>query len=371
MKNDRTFLEKLLDGAEVEWKPLKKLCNFISTGKLNANAMEENGIYPFFTCNEKPYKINSYAFDMEAILISGNGSQVGHLNYFKGKFNAYQRTYVIGDFSNNILVMYLYHYLNFKLRNYITINSKKGSVPYITLPMLENFEVPIPPLPVQTEIVRILDALTALTNELTNELTLRQKQYQYYQGKLLDRVNKVKWEPLGKLTSIKTGQSVSKNSISQNPGIYPVINSGREPLGFINEWNTENDPIGITTRGAGVGSITWQEGKYFRGNLNYSVTIKSESKLTVRFLYYILRHFQKEIHSLCSFTGIPALNASELKKLLIPIPPLKEQQYIVSILDKFDGLTNSITEGLPLAIEQSQNRYEYYREMLLNFPKSN
>ena len=158
MKNNRTFLDKLLDGAEVEWKPLKKVCNFISTGKLNANAMDENGIYPFFTCNEKPYKINNYAFDMEAILISGNGSQVGHLNYFKGKFNAYQRTYVIGEFDNNTLVMYLYHYLNFKLRDYITINSKKGSVPYITLPMLEKFEIPIPPLSVQTEIVRILDA---------------------------------------------------------------------------------------------------------------------------------------------------------------------------------------------------------------------
>ncbi|MEX4782360.1 restriction endonuclease subunit S [Haemophilus influenzae] len=185
MKNNRTFLEKLLDGSEVEWKPLKKVCNFISTGKLNANAMDENGIYPFFTCNEKPYKINNYAFDMEAILISGNGSQVGHLNYFKGKFNAYQRTYVIGEFDNNTLVMYLYHYLNFKLRDYITINSKKGSVPYITLPMLEKFEIPIPPLSVQTEIVKILDALTALTSELTSELILRQKQYEYYREKLL------------------------------------------------------------------------------------------------------------------------------------------------------------------------------------------
>lgn len=183
MKNNRTFLEKLLDGSEVEWKPLKKVCNFISTGKLNA--MDENGIYPFFTCNEKPYKINNYAFDMEAILISGNGSQVGHLNYFKGKFNAYQRTYVIGEFDNNTLVMYLYHYLNFKLRDYITINSKKGSVPYITLPMLEKFEIPIPPLSVQTEIVKILDALTALTSELTSELILRQKQYEYYREKLL------------------------------------------------------------------------------------------------------------------------------------------------------------------------------------------
>ncbi|MFC2436279.1 MAG: restriction endonuclease subunit S [Aggregatibacter sp.] len=184
--------------------------------------------------------------------------------------------------------------------------------------------------------------------------------------KLLDG-GEVKWKPLGKVTDIKTGQSVSKNIIAQNPGIYPVINSGRETLGFINVWNTENDPIGITTRGAGVGSITWQEGKYFRGNLNYSVTIKSDCKLNVRFLYHILLHLQKEIHNLCSFTGIPALNASELKKLEISIPAIEEQQRIVSILDKFETLTNSITEGLPLAIEQSQKRYEYYRELLLNF----
>ena len=173
----------------------------------------------------------------------------------------------------------------------------------------------------------------------------------------------IEWKPLGKVTDIKTGQSVSKNIIAQNPGIYPVINSGREPLGFINEWNTENDPIGITTRGAGVGSITWQEGKYFRGNLNYSVTIKSEYELNVRFLYHILLHFQKEIHNLCSFTGIPALNASELKKLEIPIPPLPVQTEIVKILDALTALTSELTSELTLRRKQ----YEYYREKLLSF----
>ena len=179
--------------------------------------------------------------------------------------------------------------------------------------------------------------------------------------KLLDGAE-VEWKPLGKVTDIKTGQSVSKNIIAQNPGIYPVINSGREPLGFINEWNTENDPIGITTRGAGVGSITWQEGKYFRGNLNYSVTIKSEYELNVRFLYHILLHFQKEIHNLCSFTGIPALNASELKKLEIPIPSLPVQTEIVKILDALTALTSELTSELTLRRKQ----YEYYREKLLS-----
>lgn len=179
--------------------------------------------------------------------------------------------------------------------------------------------------------------------------------------KLLDGAE-VEWKSLGKVTDIKTGQSVSKNIIAQNSGIYPVINSGREPLGFINEWNTENDPIGITTRGAGVGSITWQEGKYFRGNLNYSVTIKSEYELNVRFLYHVLLHFQKEIHNLCSFTGIPALNASELKKLEIPIPPLSVQTEIVKILDALTALTSELTRELILR----QKQYEYYREKLLS-----
>ncbi|HHA3746515.1 TPA: restriction endonuclease subunit S [Neisseria meningitidis] len=172
----------------------------------------------------------------------------------------------------------------------------------------------------------------------------------------------VEWKPLGGengIAIIKTGQAVSKQKISNNIGSYPVINSGKEPLGYIDEWNTENDPIGITTRGAGVGSITWQEGRYFRGNLNYAVTIKNRTELDVRFLYHILLEFEQEIHALCTFTGIPALNASNLKKLLIPIPPLETQQKIVKILDKSTELEAE------LALRKRQ--YRYYRDFLLDF----
>lgn len=170
---------------------------------------------------------------------------------------------------------------------------------------------------------------------------------------------KVEWQELGDVAVIKTGQAVSKQKISDNQGIYPVINSGREPLGYIDEWNTENDPIGITTRGAGVGSITWQEGKYFRGNLNYSVTIKDLNKLDVRFLFHLLLKFQNEIHSLCTFTGIPALNASELKKLKLPIPDINIQKNIVKTLDK-------LTE-LEAELSLRKKQYEYYRNALLTF----
>ena len=171
----------------------------------------------------------------------------------------------------------------------------------------------------------------------------------------------VVWKPLGEVAEIKTGQTVSKNIIAENTGIYPVINSGREPLGFINTWNTDNDPIGITSRGAGVGSVTWQEGKYFRGNLNYSVSIHDSSILDTRFLYHLLLQMQIDIQALCTFQGIPALNAANLKKLSIPLPPLSVQQEIVRILDKFTQLEAELEAEL----DCRKRQYEYYRNKLL------
>ena len=371
MKNNRTFLDKLLDGAEVKWMPLNEVANIANNARKPVkSSLRISGNIPYYGANNIQDYVEGYTHDGEFVLIAEDGSaslENYSIQWAVGKFWANNHVHVVNG-KEKLNNRFLYHYLT--NMNFIPFLAGKERAK-LTKAKLQQIPIPIPPLPVQTEIVKILDALTALTSELTSELTLRRKQYEYYREKLLseEELGKVgfEWKPLGEVTNIKTGQAVSKYSISQNPGIYPVINSGREPLGVINEWNTENDPIGITTRGAGVGSITWQEGKYFRGNLNYSVTVKSDYKLNIGFLYHILLHFQKEIHNLCSFTGIPALNASELKKLEISIPAIEEQQRIVSILDKFETLTNSITEGLPLAIEQSQKRYEYYRELLLSF----
>ena len=105
-----------------------------------------------------------------------------------------------------------------------------------------------------------------------------------YMEKLLDGVN-VEWKALGEVCAIKTGPNINKNVIANRPGFYPVINSGREPLGYVDHFNTENDPIGIASRGS-VGLITWTPGRFFRGNLNYSCTVKEPSRLDVRFLYH-------------------------------------------------------------------------------------
>ena len=180
--------------------------------------------------------------------------------------------------------------------------------------------------------------------------------------RLLDGAE-VEWKKLGDVCEIKTGQTVSKNIIAENEGEFPVINSGREPLGFINTWNTDNDPIGVTSRGAGVGSITWQEGKYFRGNLNYSVSINNFSILNTKFLYYLLLQMQVDIQALCTYQGIPALNAVNFKKLLIPIPPLSVQERIVEILDKF----TTLEAELEAELDCRKRQYEFYRNQLLTF----
>ncbi len=173
----------------------------------------------------------------------------------------------------------------------------------------------------------------------------------------------VEWKELGEVCEVKAGKNINKTFIQNNLGNFPVINSGKEPLGYINIFNTQNDPIGITSRGAGVGYVSCNEGKYFRGNLNYSATAKDEEVLLPRFLYFYLKNSSKEIENLCTFDGIPALNKSSLEGLLIPIPPRKIQEKIVQILDKFTDYVTELTSELT----SRKKQYSYYRDKLLSF----
>lgn len=119
--------------------------------------MEENGIYPFFTCAEEPFTINTYAFDTEALLVSGNGANVGYVNYCNGKFNAYQRTYVLYDFSADI--HYVKYYMNAFLKQRIDQEKNIGNTPYIVLSTLSDMKICIPPPARQLDICRVIKAL--------------------------------------------------------------------------------------------------------------------------------------------------------------------------------------------------------------------
>ena len=149
----------------------------ITTGKLDANAQVENGQYPFFTCAERPFNIDSYAFDTEALLISGNGANLGYINYYKGKFNAYQRTYVLDHFSVNI--QYLKWALKVLLPQRIAIEKSSSNTPYFVLSTLADLKIPILNISKQN---RIANLMMSFERKLSNQLALsdlynKQKQY--------------------------------------------------------------------------------------------------------------------------------------------------------------------------------------------------
>lgn len=140
----------LSNKKKLSCKLLGEVCS-ITTGKLDANAMSEDGKYPFFTCAKIPYKINEYVFDCEALLISGNGANVGYINYYKGKFNAYQRTYILSNFTQNIF--YIQFYLNANLHRRIALQKNTGNTPYIILSTLSEMPIYFTSIEEQKEIV--------------------------------------------------------------------------------------------------------------------------------------------------------------------------------------------------------------------------
>ena len=167
-------IRELINGWE--YVRLGDICK-ITTGKLDANAQVENGQYPFFTCAELPFNIDSYAFNTEALLISGNGANLGYINYYKGKFNVYQRTYVLDHFSVNI--QYVKWALKVLLPQRIAIEKSSSNTPYIVLSTLADLKIPIPNKSKQNSIANLM---LSFERKLSNQLALRdlyhkQKQY--------------------------------------------------------------------------------------------------------------------------------------------------------------------------------------------------
>lgn len=391
MKNNRTFLEKLLDGAEVEWKPLIKVASLTRGRVISKEYLADNlGDYPVYSSqtvnNGEIGKINSFDFDGEFVSWTTDGANAGTVFYRSGKFSI---TNVCGliKIQNNLELNYkfLFYWLSIEAKNHVY--SGMGN-PKLMSHQMEKILIPIPPLSVQTEIVRILDALTALTSELTSELTLRRKQYEYYREKLLseEELGKVgfEWKTLGDVAKIQRGASPRPISqyITDDPNGIPWIKIGDTSL---DSKYIENTAQKITIEGAEKSRIL-KSGDFVMSNsmsygrpyiLKISGAIHDgwasisdfENILNSDFLYYYLSSntVQSYWNGKINSSSVSNLNSDIIKSLPIPIPTLNIQIEIAKTLDKFEILTNSITEGLPLAIEQSQKRYEYYRELLLNF----
>lgn len=252
----------------------------------------------------------------------------------------------------------------------------------VTPDTLKSIQLPVPPLEVQREIVRILDNFTFLTTELAAELAARQKQYEYYRDLLLtfkpnestilnERTNElelsgaIRWMKLGDIADIGTGNGNTNEGL--DTGKYPFFVRSQD-IKYKNEYDFDETAIITSGDGVGVGKIFhFVSGKYALHQRAYRVHITSDNVLPKYFFYYFKNSFLTYISKASFHSSVTSIRRPMMINFPVPVPPLEVQQRIVAILDRFDTLCNDISSGLPAEIEMRQKQYEYYRDKLLTF----
>ncbi|MEF1203362.1 restriction endonuclease subunit S [Vibrio owensii] len=371
-----SYMDKLLDGVEVEWKELGNSITFQRGKRLVKSQLKESGEYAVFQNSMTPlgyYHESNVSAKSAFVICAGAAGEIG---FSDDSFWAADDVYYAeqSEFLNS---KYLYHFL-LTQKHKIASQVRRASIPRLSKSAIEKLIVPIPcpdnpekSLAIQAEIVRILDAFTAMTAELTAELNLRQKQYNYYRDQLLSfEEGEVEWKALGKIAEINTGQKPSE--ILDTEAEFDYINAGTTRSGYCALSNCEGDTVTTPSRGqGGIGFVGYQNKSFWLGPLCYKIRSIDNKELINKYLFYILQSKNQLLLGLKKEGGVPAVNKSDLAKLEVPVPSVAEQERIVEILDKFDTLTTSIQEGLPREIELRQKQYEYYRDLLLSFPRSN
>ena len=392
--SELNYLEKLLDGTEVEWKALGDVTSVLRGKRLTKNLLSAEEKFPVFHGGLEPLGYyNKSNRPANTVMIINVGASAGTVGYSTVDFWSSDGCFCLehNELLNN-------RFLYFALIGYQSLLKSKvrvAGIPTLDAIVVNKLLIPIPcpenpekSLAIQSEIVRILDKFTALTAELTAELNMRKKQYNYYRDqllsfdeeqekpiyleKLLDGVE-VEWVTLGSMADIGTGSS-NRQDESEN-GIYPFYVRSKN---ILKSDTFEFDEVAIVIPGeGGIGDIFhYVEGKYALHQRAYRIRITTNA-VDTKFLYYFMSSSFKQ-YILTKSVGATAISIRKpmLEGFKVPIPSpdnpeksLAIQSEIVRILDKFDTLTNSITEGLPREIELRQKQYEYYRDLLFSFPK--
>ena len=403
-----SFLEKLLDGVEVQWKPLGEVLVRTKGTKITAGQMKE------LHKDGAPVKIfaggRTIAFvDFEniptkdinnepSIIVKSRG--VIEFEYYDKPFSHKNEMWSYHSKNEGFHIKYIYHFLKLNEPHFQSIG-RKMQMPQIATPDTDKFEIPTPcpenpkkSLEIQAEIVRILDAFTSLTAELTAELNTRKQQYNYYRDELLSfHEGNVAWKTLGEIGEFIRGKRFTKadyvedgisaihyGEIYTRYGVFTTHahSQVRSEMAGSLRYAEPGDVVM-----AGVGETVEEVGKAVAWLGNKKVAIHDDSyafrhSINPKFISYVMQTaaFIDEKAKHVSRGKVNRLLIDGIAKVRIPIPhphdpekSLAEQARIVAILDKFDALTNSITEGLPREIDLRQKQYEHYRDMLFNFPK--
>ncbi|ULG78408.1 restriction endonuclease subunit S [Leptospira interrogans] len=397
-------MEKLLDGAPVEWKAVEEIFD-LRNGYTPSKSISEywkDGTIPWFRMedirangqilNNALQKVATNAlkggklFPANSIIVATSAT-IGEHALITVPYLSNQRfTNLIlkTEYSDRFEIRFLFYYC-FLLDDWCKNNTTMSSFASVDMNGFKKIQIPIPPLPVQVEIVRILDAFTELTTELTTELSARKKQYNYYRDQLLSfEEGEVEWKTLGDVAKkISSGGTPQTGVWEFYDGDIPWLRT--QEINFEEIWDTG---IKITEAGLKNSSAKWIPANCVIVAM-YGATVGKiginkipmttnqacanieldENIANYQYVFHFLSSQYKYIKSLGSGPQTN-INAQIVKKIQIPIPPLAEQERIVAILDKFDALTSSISEGLPREIRLRQKQYEYYRELLLSFPKA-
>lgn len=394
--SELSYLEKLLDGVEVEWLPLGEITKYEQPTKYLVKAKDYHDTYTIPVLTAGKTFILGYTNETHGIYQASKAPVIIFDDFttankwvdfdFKAKSSAMKMVTSCDD--NKTLLKYVYYWLNTLPSEFAEGDHKRQwisnySQKKIPIPCPDN---PEKSLAIQSEIVRILDKFSELTAELTAELNMRKKQYNYYRDQLLSfDESSVEWKTL--LEACDYVDYRGKTPKKTQSGIF-LVTAKNIRMGYIDyhasqEFISEEDYAIVMRRGLpkkGDVLITTEAPCGFVAQVNRENialaqrVIKYRSKntqLSNSFLkHYLLgSQFQDKLMQAATGSTVKGIKGSRLHQLKIPIPSKVEQDRIVAILDKFDTLTNSITEGLPREIELRQKQYEYYRDLLFSFPK--
>ena len=381
------YLQQLLNNQPVEWKKLGEVCTKVCSGGTPSTSNPEyyKGNIPWLRTQDVDWK-DVYDTDIKiteeaiknssaqwipanCVIVAMYGATAAKACINRIPLTTNQACCNLQVDENIAHYKYVYHWI---CREYERLRALgEGSQSNLSGKKIKDYKIPIPPLSVQSRIVEILDKFTAMEAELQAELELRKKQYAYYREQLLNfsytppSEFNVVYKKLGEVAEIGTGHSNRKDEVTD--GAYPFYVRSKNILRS-STYQFDETAIVIPGEG-GIGDIFhYVVGKYALHQRAYRIRLQSEEQVLSKFLYYYMTSaFKGFIVSKSVGATATSIRKPMIEEFPIPIPPLSEQARIVEILDKFDTLTNSISEGLPLEIKLRRQQYEYYREQLLDF----
>ncbi len=303
--------------------------------------------------------IDTSVYDRPSVLIPRKGS-LNKLYFVDQPFWTVD-TIFYTEIFDHMMPKFFYYFLQ---TQHLEDLNQAGGVPSLTQSVLNELTVPVPPLEVQREIVRILDTFTELEAELEAELVARRRQYDHYRRSLLAFDDEVELAFLGDIATIGTGSHDTKDAILG--GKYPFYARGRQPLRLD---SFDFDDVAIITAGDGVGVgkvFHFTAGQYALHQRAYRIVPNDE--VDARYIYHFLvSDFARYLERTSVHASVTSLRRPMFLKYPVPLPPFDEQHRISTILDAFDALVNDLSVGLPAELAARRRQYEYYRDRLLTF----